>query len=432
MSWRVDGIYYHTWDEYQAALARSQENRLRRLVERLKIPRADTRGLESELAAAQARQQAVKRLSSQIEREASERREALQAQRRDIKTAFAEVEDGEQRLLRDLDGLRRRTEQQIEQLEEQRRVQSAATAASLESELAADRRDAERARERRRRFIAEAGEILDGWQEERLRALGLDAEPVRQLLERARNADDVDGLELARRAMDEARALAAEATARESRLKSMREIYRIEVEELLAALDFSSDDRRDLVGEGEVALDRPLRRELERLLERIDGVNAYEDCEARFDRIGQSIDIVTQRVSDIAAQVRDFDRLEEARLDLVRNHLEARLAESLGEDVRIDEVEPGELGLQPVEVKMHAASGEKIDCSISIDGTLRIHHYGHADQAACARAARKLAGSLPELMAVQGEPRLDVAATTTRSAEETTAGNSSARGRTAK
>jgi hypothetical protein len=430
MSWKVDGIYYHSWDEYQAALARTQETRLRRLVERLEIPRADTRGLESELAAAQARRQAVQRLSSRVQHDAAERQEAIQAQRREVGAAFAEIKQSEQGLLRDLEGLRRRTEQQIEHLEEQRRTQSAAAAASLESELDADRRDADRARERQRRLTAEAGEILASWQDARLRSLGLDAEPVRQRLDRALAAKGPEGLDLARSAADEARALAAEAATREARLKSVREVYRAEAEELLAALDFSAADRRELVGEGAAALDAPLRREVERLLERIDSVVAYEDHEARFERIGQSLDVVTQRVSDLAAQVRDFDRLEDARLDLVRNRLEAKLAASLGEEVRIDEVEPGALGLQPVEVKMRTASGEKIDCSVQIDGTLRIHHYGHADQAACARAARKLTASLPELMAMHGEPRLDVAEAASSARSAAAATEKPARGRT--
>jgi hypothetical protein len=430
MSWKVEGVYYHSYEEYQRALARTQETRLRRLVERLEVPRADTRGLDGELAAAQARKQAVQRLSSQVSREAALRQEAIQAQRREVSAAFADIEQSEQRLQGDLDKLRRRTEQQIERLEEQRRTQAAAAAASLETELAADHRDAARARERRQRLIAEAGELLAGWEPAHLRSLGLDAEPVRQMLERARGASEIDGLQLTRRAADEARALAAEASARDARLKGVREAYRAEVEELLASLDFSPADRHELVGEGDAALDRPLRVELERLLERIDSVTAYEDHEARFERIGQAIDIVTQRVSDLVAQVRDFDRLEEARLDLVRNRLEARISESLGEEVRIDEVEPGELGLQPVEVKMRSASGEKIDCSAQIDGTLRIHHYGHVDQAACARAARKLTESLPELMAMRGEPRLDVAETTTTARTAGAAADRPARGRT--
>ena len=160
-----------------------------------------------------------------------------------------------------------------------------------------------------------------------------------------------------------------------------------------------------------------MRQELDRLLERIADVTAYEDHEDRFGQIGRAIDVVSLRVSDLAAQVRDFDQLEEARVDLVRNRLQDKLAEALGERVQVDQVEPGALGLQPVEVRMHTAGGEKIDCSISIDGTLRIHHYEHVDQASCARSARKLAESLPELMAMRGEPRLDIAA----SAAESTA-----------
>jgi hypothetical protein len=215
---------------------------------------------------------------------------------------------------------------------------------------------------------------------------------------------------VARRAHDQVQALDVEATFREAKLKSLREVYRAEVEELRSALELSPDQRQNLVGQGTAALDRPLRQELDRILERIEGVVAYEDHEDRFGRIGQAIDVVALRISDLAAQIRDFDRLEEARVDLVRNRLEDQLARALDERVQIEEVEPGALGLQPVEVRLRTASGEKIDCTISIDGTMRIHHYEHVDQASCARSARKLAESLPELMAMRGEPRLDIAA----------------------
>lgn len=418
MSWSVEGRMYHTRAEYERALARHRDDRLRRMVDRLEIPAADTRRLESHLASAQARQHSVERLSHQVRQEASQRQEMMASQRRDIAQAFAEVEQSEQHIVRKLEELRRELTAQVDRLDEQRRVEAAATAASLDRELVADRRDEQRAGQRRQRLLEEAGQILARWKEADLHSLGLDSAPIDGLLDRARRADALEGLELARRAHDQARALDADAAWRKAKLESLREVYRLEAEELRSSLNFSPEERRDLVGEGNAALDLPLQRELDRILERIDAVQAYEDHEDRLDRLGQGLDMVSLRVGSLAAQVRDFDKLEDARLELVRNQLEGQLAKALGEGVRVEEVEPGELGLQPVEVKLKTASGEKIDCSVAIDGSLRIHHYEHVDQASCARSARKLAESLPELMAMQGEPRLDIA---TGAAQGTTA-----------
>ncbi|HVR97932.1 MAG TPA: hypothetical protein VMW27_15040 [Thermoanaerobaculia bacterium] len=412
MSWSVEGHVYHSYSEYQRALSRHRNDRLRRLVDRLEIPAADTSRTESELAAAQARRHAVERLGRQIHAEAADRRQKLGEHVRRMESAFAEVEQAETTLARDLDAAAARLETKVRDLEELRRTQAEATAKSLQSEIAIDARDEERTRQRREKLLRETRDLLDRAGGERLKTLGLDDAPLRSLLERARSADRVEGLELARRAHDQARALESEAVWRESRLRSLREVYRAEVQSLLQSLEFSADDRRELVGEGSAALDQPLRRELEGLLVRIEGVQHYEDHEVRFDRIGEAVDVVGVRVADLATQVRDFDRLDEARLDLVRNHLEEKLRTALGEEVSIQEVRPGALGLQPVEVHLRTARGEKIDCSVALDGSLRIHHYEHVDQASCARSASRLAERLPELMALREQPRLDIAAET--------------------
>ena len=151
------------------------------------------------------------------------------------------------------------------------------------------------------------------------------------------------------------------------------------------------------------------QNELARLLTRIEMITAYEDHEDRLGQIGQGIDMVSLRVHDLVTQVQNFDQLEESRIDLARNRLGEKLSGVLGEPVRTEAIEPGALGLQPVEVKMRTASGERIDCSISLDGTLRIHHYEHVDQTSCAQSAQKMAASLPDLMALREEPQLDIA-----------------------
>jgi hypothetical protein len=206
MSWRVDGSEYHSYVEYQQALARHHNQRLRRMVERLEIPPADTHRLEEEVAAAQARQRAVARLSAQVQLQASERQEALDAQRREVSQAFAEIAASEGHLLRDLEGFRVRLVEKIHLLEEQRRTAAETTATTLERELATDRRDAERASRRRHSLLAEAEQTLSRWSESRLGALGLDSAGIAGLLDRARRADAVEGLELARRAHDQVKA----------------------------------------------------------------------------------------------------------------------------------------------------------------------------------------------------------------------------------
>lgn len=413
MSWSVEGRVYHSYSEYQQALSHHRGDRLRRLVDRLEIPAADTSRTESVLADAQVRRHAVERLGRQVHAEAAERRQKLGEHVRRMEDAFAEVEGAETTLLRDLNAAGARLEEKVRVLEELRRAEVDATAKSLQSELAADARDEARTRARREQLLRETRDLLDrAGGGKRLEPLGLDDAPLRALLERARSADRLEGLELARRAHDQARAFESEAVWRESRLRSLREVYRTETRSLLQALEISGDDRRELVGEGSAALNQPLRRELESLLTRIDGIEHYEDHETRFDRIGQAVAMVGVRVADLATQVRDFDRLDEARLDLVRNHLVEKLRTVLGEEVSIQEVRPGGLGLEPVEVHLRTARGEKIDCSVALDGSLRIHHYEHVDQASCARSASRLAERLPDLMAMQEQPRLDIAAGT--------------------
>jgi len=426
MSWSAEGRLYHDYAEYQRALARQTDQRLRRAVERLRIPAADTSRLEAEVAAAEVRQQAVRRLASQLERETSERRDLAAAHRERIGDAFREVEQQEGRLVADLEAFRAESSRHLAELERLRETQTAAVAADLERELQSDRDEAGAARRRREDLLARTGTVLAGLPAERLRQLGLDAAPVQDLLSRAREEGEIAGLDLARRAYDQARGLASNADYREARLSALREEYAAEVEDLRQALQWSAEDRADLVGEGGAALDAPLRQELDRLHERVEGIRYYEDHELRFSDTARVLDLLTARVSDLASQVRDFDQLEENRLDLVRHRLGGKLKEVLGEEVQLLEVVAGELGLQPVEARFRTARGEKVDCSVALDGTLRIHHYDHVDEASCAQSARAMAEHLPELMALQGQPALDVA---TEAAErsQTAAGQAATR-----
>jgi hypothetical protein len=410
MSWSVEGRVYHSYEEYQRARARERESRLRRTVEQLQIPRMDTSRLEREIAATEARNYAVRRLSAQVSREAAERREMVAAHRERISSAFQEVEREETRLSTHLDGWQAKLSDRLQQLEAQREAHAKAVGAELDGELEADRRSAETARRRRQDLLTQTEEVLGGLEKNRLRDLGLDATPARALLARAHQEGELTGLDLARKAYDEARGLESNAAYREARLEALREVYKAEIESLREALRFNPEDRADLVGEGSAALDAPLQRELDQLLARVEGVRYYEDHELRFADLGKVLDQVAVRVSDLASQVRDFDTLEQRRVELVRSRLGAKLKEVLGEEVRLVEVIPGELGLQPVEACFQTARGEKVDCSVYIDGTLRIHHYEHVNQASCSESAAKLAKSLPELMALNGQPRLDVAA----------------------
>lgn len=415
MSWSVEGRVYHSTAEYQKALARERDRRLRRAVDQLRIPRMDTSRLEREIAAAEARDHAVRRMSAQVSREAAERRKMVEEHRERISGAFQEVEREEKRLSTYLDDWRAQISDRLQQLEAQREAHVKAVGVKLDGELEVDRRSAETARRRRQDLLTQTEEVLGGLEKNRLRDLGLDATPVRTLLARAHQEGELTGLDLARKAYDEARGLESNAAYREARLEALREVYKAEIESLREALRFSPEDRADLVGEGSAALDAPLQRELDQLLTRAEGVRYYEDHELRFADLGKVLDQVAVRAADLASQVRDFDTLEQGRVDLVRNRLGAKLKEVLGEEVRLVEVIPGELGLQPVEARFQTARGEKVDCSVYIDGTLRIHHYEHVNQASCSESAVKLAKSLPELMALNGQPRLDVAAAATTS-----------------
>jgi hypothetical protein len=427
MSWSVEGRMYHDYTEYQQARARAMERRLRQAVQLLRIPAADTSRVEQQIAAGQARDHALRRLAAQVRSATADRQAMAEAHRERIGEAFREVEREEERLHAELSGHQHDLERGLQALEQEREAQAAAVAANLEREVAGDRRDDETARRRQQDLVARAQAVLDGLAAADLPALGLDASPVRGLVERARGEGGAAGLELARRACDQASGLDSDAAYRQARLAALREVYAAEVASLRQALRFAGDDRVDLVGEGEAALDAPLAQELERLGERLAGVRRYEDHEARFAELGKVLDHLSVRVGDLAAQVQDFDRLEGNRLDLVRHRLGGELTKALGQEVQLLEVTPGALGLQPVEARFRTANGEKVDCSVYIDGSLRIHHYEHVSQASCAESARALAQHLPALMATTGQPSLDVVAAGAQPGAAADAADASAR-----
>jgi hypothetical protein len=419
MSWEVDGVYYHTREEYELALARQKRERLNRRIADLAAPSPAAALLESALADAHTRLRAVERLAAELEAQTQENARVMSAQRAEVEQGFAELAQAERKLVQRLDGLRQDFGAQIDRLDERRRQDAAAVTASWEQEIAADRQSAERAERRRELLTQGAAETLAPWDEQSLAPLGLDRTGVDGLLGRARQAEVVEGLELARRACDQAYALAADARLRQETLRSLRQQHLQEVESLLALLDFSAEERRTLVGEGDAALDAPLRHELDRISRQISAVTFYDDHEDAFESIGKALDVVALRATDLAAQVRDFERLEDTRVDLVRNRLADKLSEALEQRVTIETVTAGALGLQPVEVHLRTSGGEQIDCSVGVDGTLRIHHYGHLDQATCARSAVKMTDKLPELMAMRTKPTLDVAASASPAASAT-------------
>jgi len=410
VSWSVEGRLYHAHAEYEKARAAATERRLRQALRHLQVPPANTARLEASLAAAEAQDRAVRRLGDQLRRQATERQAMAAAHRERIGAAFREVEGEEGRLLADLDGMQRALTRRIEEVEARRRAEAAAVTARLDRELDADRQDEAAVQRRRGDLLAKAAAILGGLAPERLSAAALDASPVRGTLERANREAAAGGLDLARRAYDQASALESNLVYREARLEALREVHAAEVDGLLRALQFSAADRADLVGEGAAAIDEPLRQELGRLRESIHGIRHYESHELRFADLGKVLDPLAARVTDLASQVHDFDRLEAHRVALVKGRLAEQLSQVLGEAVEVVAVVPGELGLQPVEARFRTARGEKVDCSVAIDGTLRIHHYEHVDEASCAASARTLAEHLPQLMAATSQPALDVAA----------------------
>jgi hypothetical protein len=410
VSWSVEGRLYHSYAEYEKARAAATERRLRQSVERLQVPPANTARLEASLAQAEAHNRAVRRLSDQVRRQATERQAMAAAHREQIGAAFRDVEREEGRLLEDLDAMQTAFAQRIEQVEELRRAEAAAVTARLDRELAADRQEQAAVDRRRGDLLARAEAILVGLAPERLSDAALDFSPLRGLLERAHREAAAGGLDLARRAYDQSSALESNLAYREARLEALREVYTAELDDLLQALQFTPEDRADLVGDGAAAIDGPLQQELVRLRDSVRGIRRYEDHELRFADLGKVLDQLVARVSDLASQVHDFDRLEANRVALVKDRLGEQLREVLGEEVEIVEIVPGELGLQPVEARFRTARGEKVDCSVAIDGTLRIHHYEHVNEASCAESARALAEHLPQLMAATSQPALDVAA----------------------
>ena len=423
MSWTVNGQVYHSSAEDERARARERERSLRRMAEQFRVPDAESASVEQRLAATQAQRTIVQRTLAAVARDEERIDAATRALSGDLRASFDALKAEEQAVRDTLATSSRRLAEQIAALEAERAAQSRAVAAQLSREEAHDAEADTRATARAQTLLASADEALSAVSRERVVELGLDTSVVDQLRAQAARAQGIESLQLAREAHDLALGLAAEVRWREARISTLKVAQLAEVAVLREALAFSESDRAELVGTGEAALDRPLHGELNRLEAQIERVRLYDSLDARIDEITSALDRIAPKVSSLAGQVAEFDRLDAARLDLVRTKLQAELTQIIGEPLRnVSEHVPA-LGLQPVEVRFQTSAGEIVDCAVGLDGSLHVHHHGHANQRTCAEAAKRLAASVPRLIKMTTRPALDIhqagTSTSPASAEQT-------------
>lgn len=403
MSWRVNGREYHRYADYEAALARSRSKQIERLLEQIRVAPVNDGGAASQLALAEARRGRLRRALADLAAGAAglpkEGRELSAAVRRRFEALSREGEAARGRLAAAAEGL----DGLLQDLQERERRAVRQLDADLGAELAHDtHRDADAA-QRAAHHLTEAAAAVSRAEALDLGRLGLRS--PRSAVESAQRESGPGGLAAAVNARRRASGLAAEADGRDARLRAERMVRGEELDELLEQLDGIAQQGW-LVGEGKSALHQPLVAAADRLRSRNQTLPAWDDRAGWYRSLDESIAALRRRTTALSTQVEDFESLDETRHQLVANELAPRLERLLGERLRQTEVRPGARPIDPVEVRYRTAQGERIDCTVDLDGSLRIHHHGHADHATCAEAARRMARGLPEFMRSDG-PTLD-------------------------
>ncbi|MFA5907934.1 MAG: hypothetical protein WC815_04070 [Vicinamibacterales bacterium] len=408
MSWETNGRTYHSYSEYEEALNGGREQRLRSLVNQLRIPDADSASVERRLATAHAQRKVVERAMRQADRDIARIEEDTRGLSTDARESFSAIRNKQLRVREDMKRSFRELDQQVDGIEAERVYQLRYVDAKVADEERHEAASLAEQKERTAQLLASAANALAVISNDRAVELGLDLDVVRSLRARANAVSDAEAIVIAREASDMARELVAEFRWREARIEALREALQAEVMVLRQLLEFSDEDRKELVGTGDSALDVPLWRELKRIEAEIPQVRLYDSVDQRFDDIARALDEISPRIVELTSQVKNFDKLDTARFNLVRNNLASELSEVIGEPLKKVGERPGVLGLQPIEVHFETMGGEKVDCLVGIDSSLHIHHHGHADQRTCAEAAKRLAAAIPRLIKMNAQPTLDV------------------------
>ena len=424
MSYNAVGNSHSGRSNYEAARRRQRERArsqrearkaaadaaLRRRVARIHIPGADTSDIDRELAMASARQHVLQR---DVRRESSRLHEMSRFQgelRGRAQAAWREQVAVEKAAWVQLETQFDEACAKVQELHAQRVQGMREVRDSLRCEAHVDAETAVAGRARQQQMLAEAEGLLRGVDAETATAMGLDTRTVARRIRTARQRSEGAGLVAANLALAETHGLADELSWRCMRLEALKGEYLERISELRAQLQFTDEARAYVVGRGDLALDRPLRRRLEQLSASVEGISRHESHEVRFVVLAEDLDDLADRVSDLAGQVAEFDSLDRERARIVGQELPDLLEEVLGEPTTLCDVREPELGLQPVQARLRTARGEQVDCAVQLDGTLRVHHHGHADVRTCNDAAQRWARAMSERVAISEPPVLDIAA----------------------
>jgi hypothetical protein len=397
--------------EAAAARLRARQERLRQLVREFEVPAAETASIEERLAAVTAARARLDRHAAvtarEIERAGADLGEHVSAMSATFSAARRETAD----LHRELDARAAELSATITALDRERADRAGQARAAFDEEVAAGAERAAATATMRDRLLEQAIETLSGLGPAAISVAGLSAEweALRTRTDRACVLLGDDGLIAARRLADDVATLASEVRWRAARVDATRRMLAADVEAVRSQLEFSPDERRLLVGSGDRAIDAPLRAELDRLSNALETTALlYDSLEPRTAAIATAIDRVGTEANRVSSDVKRFEQLNGHRFILVDETLPAMLGEIAGAPVeKLGEDVPA-LGLQPVEVHYRVPrTGELIDCTIGLDGSVRIHHHQHTSLRDCAAAAERMAEVVPRTLTLKHLPRMD-------------------------
>lgn len=406
MSWYVDGREYHNYARYQSALNNRRQRDLRHLLQEIRDTPVDTstadRSVVDQVARArtlerhqralhtaiQAEQARAQQMGDRIDAVARQDLAALEAMGRELEATSAELSSALAASEARMDEAR------------------ADVAASLAGEARIDAAQAAQATTDADADIASAMALLGQIDTATASAMQVDVGAARALLATAANAPEASRSALAHRVRRAAQDALITTQRRSAHVQGAVQSLMDEVARQRARLSFDPEDREDIVGD----LDAPLRRALDQLEQRIRSVQSWDSYERRLAAVEADLNAVSSEVEAMATLVQDFDALEDARVALITTELASRLTATFGQAVSLSGVEEGALGMQPVEARYRTAQGERIDVTVDIDGSLRIHHHGHPTTASCHDAAADIATRLDALMAVEATPKRDIVA----------------------
>ncbi|HEY1187769.1 MAG TPA: hypothetical protein VGE74_08935 [Gemmata sp.] len=438
MSWRVDGVYYHNWSEYQAALARSEqrsaEARLTALRTEAERHQRRVRDVEQQLASAQGNNERLARVNQELQSGLEDLRR-VQNQVQAAQEEYERRSDTEFRNLRAqaeaaredlaaLDAAHQRHQTEVRAQFERARAETAAGLAEAERRRAEtqqqlqtaigevnQRLDRERdARLAEARTEAETADRLAAYTDEQADALAARQDETDMRAEVTRIKEQVAGvrrmlaenrpaaaLTLANANYDAVRAARTEADARAAYLATARERVRETAAHLTARL--GDDEVKKFFARAAGSVTQQLAELVNRLPEthaRYHRRDQIEKIEAHLGELEQEV----LRVTSGAPLVREMDATRQERIKQVMERLVQNLGPS--QSTQILYADPNDRKSVKIVRLQYGPAAYDLHFPLDPHGTIQVEGWGHSTNTDCQQSAGVLAQILSDLLQVTG------------------------------